>query len=155
MHEPEVGGLVSQRAEQLEVGGAEPGAGRRADELWRHTCFEAFIAVPGTRAYYEFNFSPGLDWAAYRFEAYREGMTAPALQSPAVTVRRDAHGLELAASVALESLALPAAAARLRLALAAVIETADGRVDYWALAHPAGKPDFHHPQGFTLELPRP
>ena len=89
------------------------------------------------------------------FHRASTGPRIASLQSPAVTVRRDAHGLELAASVALESLALPAAAARLRLALAAVIETADGRVDYWALAHPAGKPDFHHPQGFTLELPRP
>ena len=37
----------------------------------------------------------------------------------------------------------------------AVIEAVDGSVSYWALAHPAGKPDFHHPDGFALQLPPP
>jgi hypothetical protein len=41
-----------------------------------------------------------------------------------------------------------------RLALSAVIEETDGRKSYWALAHPPGTPDFHHPDCFTLELPR-
>jgi hypothetical protein len=39
-----------------------------------------------------------------------------------------------------------------QLALAAVIEDGNGRLSYWALGHPQGKPDFHHPDGFTLEL---
>src|SRR5580704_12597995 len=45
----------------------------RADELWRHTCFEAFIGVPPRIGYYEFNFSPSTQWAAYRFSDYRAG----------------------------------------------------------------------------------
>ncbi|HXO16400.1 MAG TPA: hypothetical protein VN835_08655, partial [Steroidobacteraceae bacterium] len=53
------------------------GVGHRADGLWQHTCFEAFIAAPGVAGYYEFNFSPTLDWAAYQFTDYRNGM-APA-----------------------------------------------------------------------------
>ena len=32
-----------------------------------------------------------------------------------------------------------------RIGLSAVIETTDGALSYWALAHPAEKPDFHHP----------
>src|SRR3712207_5904568 len=43
----------------------------RAEDLWRHTCFEAFLKVPGEEGYLELNFSPGGDWAAYRFEGYR------------------------------------------------------------------------------------
>jgi len=59
------------------------GGGRRADGLWRHTCFEAFVAVAESTNYYEFNFSPALDWAAYRFEDYRTGMTvAPLARAP-------------------------------------------------------------------------
>jgi hypothetical protein len=27
-----------------------------------------------------------------------------------------------------------------------------GALSYWALRHPPGKPDFHHPAGFALEL---
>src|ERR1700679_3141274 len=48
----------------------------RADGLWRHTCFEAFIMAPGRAGYYEFNFAPSRQWAIYRFDAYREGMSA-------------------------------------------------------------------------------
>jgi hypothetical protein len=33
-----------------------------------------------------------------------------------------------------------------------VIEETNGNKSYWALAHPAGKPDFHHADGFAYEL---
>jgi hypothetical protein len=33
-----------------------------------------------------------------------------------------------------------------------VIEEAGGGISYWALAHPPGRPDFHHADGFALEL---
>jgi len=128
-------------------------AGRRADGLWRHTCFEAFVAAPGSSAYHEFNFSPALDWAAYRFQDYRTDMSAATLaQAPGLKVHRDSDGLELAATVHLGGLALLENAHELRLALAAVIEEEDGRLAYWALRHPPGNPDFHHPESFTLEL---
>ena len=128
-------------------------AGHRADGLWKHTCFEAFVSAPGSNGYHEFNFSPALDWAAYRFQGYREGMSAATLvQAPGLQVHRDRDGLELAATVHLTGLSALASARELRLALAAVIEEQDGRLAYWALRHPAGNPDFHHPESFALEL---
>ena len=128
-------------------------SGRRADGLWRHTCFEAFLGTPERSEYYEFNFSPALDWAAYRFEDYRAGMSpAPLAQAPGLQVRRGADELELAATVHLDGLAALAQPGALRLALAAVIEEDTGRLGYWALRHPPGNPDFHHPESFTLEL---
>ena len=36
-----------------------------------------------------------------------------------------------------------------------VIEELDGTKSYWALAHPPGKPDFHHPDCFALTLAAP
>src|SRR5260370_3231210 len=45
------------------------GAGGRADGLWKHTCFEAFVASANAPGYHEVNFSPSLDWAIYRFSA--------------------------------------------------------------------------------------
>ena len=39
-----------------------------------------------------------------------------------------------------------------RIGLSAVIEEANGRISYWALAHPPGKPDFHHADCFALEF---
>ena len=40
----------------------------------------------------------------------------------------------------------------LQLGLAAVIESADGALSYWALRHPPGEPDFHHRDAFALAL---
>jgi hypothetical protein len=54
----------------------------------------------------------------------------------------------------LDGLSLPGAAVW-RLGLSAVIEETSGRKSYWALAHPKGKPDFHHADCFTLELAAP
>jgi hypothetical protein len=42
--------------------------------------------------------------------------------------------------------------AALRLGLAAVIEDETSRLSYWALSHPAEKPDFHHADSFTVCL---
>jgi len=132
-----------------------PGArtGRRADGLWQHTCFEAFVAADAEPGYFEFNFSPGLDWAAYRFTGYRDGM-APAnlTRAPGLNVRRAPERLELSATVHLAGLASLAHARRLRVALATVVEEDSGRLSYWALRHAPGNPDFHHPDSFTLEL---
>ena len=38
---------------------------------------------------------------------------------------------------------------------AAVVEETDGRLSYWALTHPAERPDFHHRDGFVLVLEGP
>jgi len=130
-------------------------AGGRADALWKHTCFEAFVAPADAAGYHEFNFSPSLDWAIYRFGAYREGMsTAEIDRVPQISVRRGDDGLELHSTVRLGRLVDLGDARLLRIALAAVIEDEDGRLSYWGLRHPPGKPDFHHPNGFALEVTR-
>jgi len=36
--------------------------------------------------------------------------------------------------------------------LSAVIEEESGTLSYWALRHAPGRADFHHPDGFALEL---
>jgi hypothetical protein len=38
--------------------------------------------------------------------------------------------------------------------MAAVIEDDAGGLSYWALQHTSDKPDFHHPNGFVLEVAR-
>jgi hypothetical protein len=132
-----------------------PGAGGRADALWKHTCFEAFIALANAPGYHEFNFSPSLEWAIYRFSAYREGMSPAEIgRAPEISVLRGDDGLELQSTVRLGDLADLHEARYLRIAVAAVIEDKDGRLSYWGLRHPPGKPDFHHPNGFVLEVAR-
>ena len=131
------------------------GAGGPADALWKHTCFEAFIAAADATGYHEFNFSPGLEWAIYRFSAYREEVSLAAIgPPPKISVRRGRDGLELESTVRLGALADLRDAAQLRIALAAVIEEENGRLSYWGLRHAPGKPDFHHPNGFALQVAR-
>lgn len=154
-----------------------PHNGRRRDELWRHTCFEAFVRVGESDTYHEFNFAPSGDWACYRFLSYRGGMEAeknagePRID---VDVRRAplsaerqgqlvAAGLDpldrfeapfysLTAMLDLERTALPVDVPW-HLGLSAIVEERNGAISYWALQHPAGDPDFHHPDCFALELP--
>lgn len=132
-------------------------APRQADELWKHTCFEAFIAGSSGEEYRELNFSPSTEWAAYSFEKYRQGMTPLTLPSPPriEVTRSGGSQLVVQARVAVPGL-LPeswrASGARLRIALSAVIEDGSGRISYWALEHAPDKPDFHHAAGFILEV---
>lgn len=126
-----------------------------ADELWRHTCCEAFIAPRGQTAYYEFNFAPSGAWALYAFAATRNRVALPAgaelaTLDPHVRLSHTRSALVIEALVRLSPLAL--ADAPLQLGLSAVIEGVDGGLSYWALHHPAPKPDFHHPEAFAFEL---
>jgi hypothetical protein len=125
----------------------------RADRLWQHTCFEAFVALEDKPEYYEFNFAPSGQWAAYRFQRYRDGISlADEIAAPEITVCSRADGLDLHAIVRLDSLPITHPGVRLQLALSAVIEDDHGTLSYWALSHPPGKPDFHHRDSFVLGL---
>jgi len=123
---------------------AAPG---RTDELWKHTCFEAFIQPTPGDGYLEFNFAPSTQWAAYAFTGYRQGMSPADIPPPTIQTRATDTTLELAVTLR----GLPPGPCR--LALTAVIETISGAKSYWALAHPPGKPDFHHIAGFAYHLP--
>ena len=123
------------------------------DGLWQHTCFEAFVSAKGDSAYWEFNFSPSSEWAVYQFRGYRDRTSlAEEAHVPQILVRRTADRLELDIRTRLPHLL---ATQPLRLALSAVIEDDSGKLSYWALKHPPGKPDFHHPDSFALEIVPP
>lgn len=124
----------------------------RTDELWWHTCFEAFVRASSGTAYYEFNFAPSTQWAAYRFDDYRTGMrVATEIAAPRIEVQSAPECYTLGATLDLANLPRHTG---LRLGLSVVIEESSGRKSYWALAHPPGKPDFHHADCFALELPQ-
>jgi hypothetical protein len=126
-----------------------------AMRLWRHTCFEAFIATAGRAAYHEFNFAPSGEWAVYVFHSYRDGAPfADEKARPRIAVCSTGGLLELDAVIRLDGLSAVHSGASLRIGLSAVIEAGDG-LSYWALHHPADEPDFHHADGFALELEAP
>jgi hypothetical protein len=124
----------------------------RHDGLWRHTCFEAFVRPQPGDAYYEFNFAPSTQWATYRFRAYRsDGEAAEEAGRSRIDIEASTGRYALRAEVDLRRLR-GFDAASCRIGLSAVIEDVRGRLSYWALAHPAGKPDFHHAVGFVHAL---
>jgi hypothetical protein len=126
------------------------GSEERADELWRHSCFEAFVGFGGEPGYYEFNYTTSMQWAAYRFDDYRVGMneTDVALTRGHADI---ASGFSEKHFVVRE-LADPR---EWHLGLSAVIEEKDGTKSYWALKHAPGKPDFHNRDCFIARLPAP
>lgn len=129
-----------------------PAAGERTDELWKHTCLEAFVAR-ADGGYYEFNFAPSTQWAAYGFNGYREGMADADVDAPRIEARAEDGRYEVRVSLQLDRLPGLPADEVWPLALTAVIEDTDGGKSYWALRHPPGRPDFHHRDGFACELP--
>jgi hypothetical protein len=122
---------------------------KMTDGLWRHTCFEAFIAVKGNEDYHEFNFSPSGEWSAYAFSGYRKQREWSAGQTPRIHFAQRGHGLLLEAVIAAANLPPNPHNKPFQLGLTAVIETVDGRHSYWALHHPSAHPDFHHREGFV------
>ncbi len=117
----------------------------RADGLWKHLCFEAFVGLPGG-AYLEFNFAPSGQWAAYRFDAYRSGMREePATMLLSCEAGPDWFTIDAKVDCA-------ALVANHPLGLSAVIEEESARKSYWALGHPTGAPDFHDPACFRAVL---
>lgn len=146
--------LVTGRISDLHL--APVVAAARADELWRHTCFEAFVRTSPGAAYYEFNFAPSTQWAVYRFSGYRSGMrVASEIGAPRIEVQSSAERYRLQATLELDQLAGLPRDAPWRLGLSALVEDRNGRPSYWALAHPPGKADFHHADCFAHELSPP
>ena len=133
-----------------------PAPSRHADELWRHTCFEAFLRPEHGEAYVEVNLAPSTEWAAYRLSGYREGLAPVAdIAAPRIAVEQTDDRLVLTATLDLSAVAELARDAAWRVGLSAVIEAADGSKAYWALAHAPGKPDFHHRDCFALRVVAP
>jgi hypothetical protein len=118
----------------------------RADHLWKNTCFELFLG-DGSPAYFEFNFSPSGRWASYGFSSYRGDPVEPELSAqPEIRIEQGTEIFLLTAYLASNDVAGAS-----RLGVNAVIEEEGGRISYWALAHPEGKPDFHDPACFVAK----
>lgn len=127
-----------------------PHAPAPTDALWQTTCCELFVGVVGQLGYREFNFSPSGQWASLEFADTRIPAPHPFdCPAPSIEFERSDDLLKLVAT--LPKQALPKGDT-LRIAISAILEAEGGHHAWWALAHPAGKPDFHHHAGFVLGL---
>lgn len=129
-----------------------PAVGRceRRDELWTQTCFEAFLTSDGSDGYLEFNFAPNGDWAAYQFEAYRDGGSNLSIDAPVIQTDQASDRLTLTAIIATQPTDM--FSGQIRLGPAAILQTRQGDRSYWALDHPAERPDFHRLENFKITL---
>lgn len=126
-----------------------PAEAGRADNLWATTCCELFTRDQGDEAYREFNFSPSGQWAAYGFAQYRDSMNEIDVWAPRIDtiVKPDTLTVDV-------TFVSPRLGPQ-NVGAAMIIEQEGGVKSYWALAHPPGAPDFHHPACFAYELPAP
>jgi hypothetical protein len=140
---------TSGEIEKLLVpGNAEP---MRRPGLWEHTCFELFLRGRGEDGYFEFNFSPSAEWAAYAFDGYRRDMRPLHTAAPWIGPIMGTSTMQMLVWIP----HLPSPPREWDLGLSAIIEDVEGNMSYWALTHPSDKPDFHHPESFALHLPGP
>jgi hypothetical protein len=77
------------------------------------------------------------------------------IATPSIGVTANNDNLSFQVELDLREIAALPSDSVWELGLSAVIEETDGHKSYWALRHPPGKPDFHHPDCFALELPAP
>jgi hypothetical protein len=125
-------------------------AGRK-NALWKETCFEFFLAITNSDQYWEFNLSPAGHWNVYRFKSYRQGMQEEqAFTSLPFTAAREPDALRLSLELDLYKIILTDQA--LKVAISAVIKPVNGKITYWALAHPGLEADFHRRESFMLNL---
>jgi hypothetical protein len=119
-------------------------------DLWKHTCFEIFLAESNRPAYWEYNFSPSRQWAIYAFEDYRQPAPLTAPHSPIIEppqLSTTAFAMQVRFN-----LEAPLVNKPLIIGVSAVIETTDGQHHYFALRHCGDKPDFHLHKSFVLEM---
>lgn len=122
----------------------------RTDGLWEATCFEIFLRRQGEESYFEFNFSPSGQWAAYAFKSYREGGSELPLTGR-LQIGIDASDTHFALEAELD---MPEGwlFGPLDINVTAVIEEIGDTLSYWAIAHPSAQPDFHDEDCFVLAL---
>src|SRR3569623_999928 len=147
--------FVAGDIRELEIPAAEhPSDQVRRDELWRSTCFEAFVRPSSDPAYFETNLSPAGHWAVYQFDGYRA-----ALRDAAASHRwfrsdsRHPDRYDISGDFLFDD--LNSDRGRWRVNLPDIIEAIDGNKSYWALAHAPGPPDFHNQECFIATLPAP
>lgn len=126
-------------------------APHRLDNLWQDTCCEVFLRKQDqAHVYLEFNFALSGHWAFYRLSGYRAELERPDVrQPPFITTHLEAGEVSLKATIPWPIIwdHLPGASP-LEAGLSVILKEKSCGMAYWAIKHPAEKPDFHHPDSF-------
>jgi hypothetical protein len=132
-----------------------PSIPARKDDLWTATCFEFFLAVPGTSGYWEFNMSPSGEWNVYCMDEYRRVgfREESAIRQMPFQFQKMETGLSL--DIVMDLSPMIRSEQKIEIGISAVIQTMDQKETHWALSHPnewALQPDFHLRESFVLEV---
>lgn len=122
----------------------------RPDEIWKRSCFELFLKDPSSTRYYEFNFSPQGAWNSYYFNNYRE-LAGHSLinKEPIISFEKSINQVSCFVELNLSNWI----SKRFTLAsTTCILKNQDNHNNYFAPSHPCDDPDFHHYDGFTINL---
>ena len=118
---------------------------KRANELWKATCFELFLANSKKDEYYELNFSPSLAWNFYYLKYYRaEVQEVEIVAEPTVQIREDKNSYSI--ELTLEGFDFERFDS---CNLTAIFLTQEGERTFWSIQPMKESPDFHHRDYFV------
>ena len=130
----------------------------RADNLWEHTCFEAFIALENSPEYLEVNLASSGQWNIYEFKNYRSSRIEADQVTCKTTILKAKTNFNIQAEIGLGGVQWIKNSKKdvdLQIGLSGVIELKNKIKSYCALTHKSEKPDFHKKQSFILKLKNP
>ncbi len=121
---------------------------KRANELWKATCFELFLANSKTKTYYEINISAILHWNIYRLETYRaEPKELIVSSKPFIMVKEDEQSYEIDFELECKELDLTEFD---QYNLAVILLNKQNERDFWAVNPVGDSLDFHDRGGFVF-----
>ncbi|CAA6803203.1 MAG: Unknown protein [uncultured Sulfurovum sp.] len=113
---------------------------QRANELWKATCFELFLADSQKEEYYEINFSSSLVWNFYYLKNYRaEVQELKLLNEPKIEVQQNEDEVQIDFELEIENLE------KFDIYnVASIFLTKDNERTFWSVKHEKDVPDFHN-----------
>lgn len=124
----------------------KPTKQQRANELWRDTCFELFIANTSQESYHEMNISPSIQWNCYHFNAYKEDMKESTLiLAPTIKTTQNDQSYKLSVETTIQEEFFHEI---LEINLAVILLDTDNTRHFYTLKKRDGVPDFHDREGF-------
>ena len=119
---------------------------KRANELWKATCFELFLANSKTQSYYEINISPTLHWNIYYLDTYRaEPKEVIVSSEPLIKIREDKQSYEIDFELKCEALDLEEFD---QYNLAVILLNVENERKFWVVNPVGESPDFHNRGSF-------
>ena len=117
---------------------------KRANELWKATCFELFLANSKNEAYYELNFSSSLAWNFYYLSGYRADVKeVQNISNPQIEVYKSDNEFKIVIEMELETLEEFDSCN-----VACILLNKKNKRTFWSVQHHLNRPDFHNKKNF-------